>query len=282
MGGLRSLHQVTVRFYVNPRMVLAPTGHLINVFLFYQKPLVVQEGLPPNDAFSSPLEGLGLEVGGSLQLHCLGLLLVSCRRAYRCSYPFPLLEVAVPAACACLLLLLFRPPLQGSWRPESARQSGGTYSPSQQGGRAGFGDGQRPQGAIGETHLGPVLQLRPCEALISGTQGGHFLGACGKWPLLSLGELLQGSGYCWEVSPLPEPCPAPCWAEGKKYSETEEPVRLWTFTVQLLGLAWADARLCWEKHLWVHTMCLVCVCIRTSVCVCMYPGLLICRYLCEC
>ena len=63
--------------------------------------------------------------------------------------------------------------------------------------------------------------------------------------------------------------------------ETEEPVRLWTFTVQLLGLTSADARLCWEKHLWVHTMCFgVCVCVYVPVCVCVYPGLLICRYLC--
>lgn len=49
-------------------------------------------------------------------------------------------------------------------------------------------------------------------------------------------------------------------------------MRLWTFTVQLLGLAWADARLCWEKHLWVHTMCFG-VCVYTYLCVCVYvPG----------
>lgn len=45
--------------------------------------------------------------------------------------PFPLLEVAVPAACACLLLLLLGL-LSGILAARKRRQSEGTYSPSQQ------------------------------------------------------------------------------------------------------------------------------------------------------
>nr|XP_021547253.1 protein crumbs homolog 2 [Neomonachus schauinslandi] len=47
------------------------------------------------------------------------------------SLPFPLLEVTVPAACACLLLLLLGL-LSGVLAARKRRQSEGTYSPSQQ------------------------------------------------------------------------------------------------------------------------------------------------------
>ena len=50
-------------------------------------------------------------------------------------------------------------------------------------------------------------------------------------------------------------------------------MRLWTLTVQPPGLASADARLCWEKHLWVHTMCFGSVCVYVHVCMCVcVPG----------
>lgn len=107
-----------------------------------------------------------------------------------------------------------------------------------------------------------ISTWRPKEATSGSLQGNG-------WPLLSLGELLRGSGYLLGKCPLcQEPLPLPrAGLRGRgTLRETEAPVTLWTFTVQPPGLALADARLCWEKHLWVHTMCFG-VCVYTYMCV---------------
>lgn len=101
------------------------------MFLFYQKPLVVQEGLPPNDAFFLSSGGPGVGGGGLSSSTVLGLLLRLLQKGLPLPLPFPLLEVAVPAACACLLLLLLGL-LSGILAARKRRQSEGTYSPSQQ------------------------------------------------------------------------------------------------------------------------------------------------------
>lgn len=157
-----------------------PTGHLINVFLFYQKPLVVQEGLPPNDAFFLPLEGLGLEVGGLSSSTVLGLYCCLLQKGLPRPLPLPLLEVKA-CACACLLLLLLG--LSGILAARKRRQSEGTYSPSCKevaGARLEM-DSVLKVPAREETHLGPpCCSSRPCEGsyFYLETQGRPLLGAC--------------------------------------------------------------------------------------------------------